>query len=93
MVEAYLHPIRVVHYGLGAIGSSIARLTAAQRGVRIVGGIERDPAKVGRDVGDVIGLSGNTGLSTGAHLHWELSIYGIAVDPLQFTEQPLRAPQ
>jgi murein DD-endopeptidase MepM/ murein hydrolase activator NlpD len=41
----------------------------------------------------VIGLSGNTGLSTGAHLHWELRIYGIAVDPLQFTEQPLRAPQ
>jgi 4-hydroxy-tetrahydrodipicolinate reductase len=61
MVEAYLHPIRVVHYGLGAIGSSIARLTAAQRGVRIVGGIERDPAKVGRDVGDVIGLDHELG--------------------------------
>jgi murein DD-endopeptidase MepM/ murein hydrolase activator NlpD len=35
-------------------------------------------------LGDIIGLSGNTGLSTGAHLHWELRIYGIAVDPLQF---------
>lgn len=51
-----LHPIRVVHYGLGAIGSSVARLAAQQRGVSVVGGIDRDPAKVGRDLGGVIGL-------------------------------------
>jgi 2,4-diaminopentanoate dehydrogenase len=49
-------PIRVVHYGLGAIGSAIARLTAAQRGLALVGGIDHDPAKTGRDLGDVIGL-------------------------------------
>jgi murein DD-endopeptidase MepM/ murein hydrolase activator NlpD len=49
---------------------------------------------VGQSVaqGDIIGLSGNTGLSTGAHLHWELLIYGIAVDPLQFLDVPLVAP-
>ena len=40
--------------------------------------------------GDVLGLVGNTGLSTGAHLHWELRIYGVAVDPMQFTEEPLQ---
>lgn len=40
-------------------------------------------------VGDVIGLVGNTGLSTGAHLHWEVHIYGIAVDPMQFVAEPL----
>ena len=39
--------------------------------------------------GDPIGLVGNTGLSTGAHLHWELRIYGIAVDPMQFIEETL----
>lgn len=39
--------------------------------------------------GDVLGISGNTGLSTGAHLHWELRIYGIAVDPMQFFDDPL----
>jgi len=32
----------------------------------------------------VLGLVGTTGLSTGAHLHWELRVYGIAVDPMQF---------
>jgi murein DD-endopeptidase MepM/ murein hydrolase activator NlpD len=49
---------------------------------------------VGQNVamGDVIGISGNTGLSTGAHLHWELRIYGIAVDPMQFIDAPLIAP-
>jgi 4-hydroxy-tetrahydrodipicolinate reductase len=49
-------PIRIVHYGLGAIGSAIARLTTAQRGLQVVGGIDRDPAKAGRDLGDLIGL-------------------------------------
>ena len=38
--------------------------------------------------GDVLGLVGNTGLSTGAHLHWELRIDGIAVDPMQFLDEP-----
>lgn len=37
--------------------------------------------------GDALGLVGNTGLSTGAHLHWELRIYGLAVDPMQFLEE------
>ncbi len=34
--------------------------------------------------GDTIGLSGNTGVSTGAHLHFELHIDGVAVDPLKY---------
>jgi 4-hydroxy-tetrahydrodipicolinate reductase len=56
-------PIRIVHYGLGAIGSAIARLTTAQRGLEVVGGIDRDPAKVGHDLGDVIGLDQQLGLT------------------------------
>lgn len=41
------------------------------------------------NIGDVIGLVGNTGLSTGAHLHWELRIDGVAVDPMQFVDEAI----
>jgi hypothetical protein len=36
--------------------------------------------------GDLIGAVGNTGLSTGAHLHWEMSVGGVVVDALRFTD-------
>ena len=39
--------------------------------------------------GDLLGLVGTTGLSTGAHLHWELRVRGVAVDPVQFLAEPL----
>ena len=58
-----LRPIRVVHYGLGDIGRRIARLTAGQRGLQIVGGIDRDPAKIGHDLGELIGLTQPIGVA------------------------------
>lgn len=36
--------------------------------------------------GDLIGLSGNTGLSTGYHLHYEIRLVGRALNPLPFTQ-------
>ncbi len=39
------------------------------------------------ETGDQLGLVGTTGLSTGAHLHWEIRVNAIAVNPLQWTEQ------
>ncbi|MBN1583214.1 MAG: LysM peptidoglycan-binding domain-containing M23 family metallopeptidase [Anaerolineae bacterium] len=39
--------------------------------------------------GDVLGWVGNTGLSTGAHLHWEMRVMGVQVDPLQWTRESI----
>ena len=50
-------PIRVLHFGLGPIGVGIVRQVAARKGFKIVGAVDIDPAKVGRDLGEVAGLS------------------------------------
>jgi murein DD-endopeptidase MepM/ murein hydrolase activator NlpD len=39
--------------------------------------------------GQVIGTVGSTGRVTGAHLHWELWVNGVAVDPMQWVSEPL----
>jgi murein DD-endopeptidase MepM/ murein hydrolase activator NlpD len=42
--------------------------------------------EVGQNVskGDVLSLSGNTGISTGPHVHFEVRINGLAIDPLAY---------
>ncbi len=46
---------RVVQYGLGPIGAAVAAHTLDHAGLELVGGVDIDPAKVGKDVGTVIG--------------------------------------
>ena len=49
--------IRVVCYGLGPIGIGIARLALARPGIAVVGAIDLDPQKVGRDLGALAGVA------------------------------------
>ena len=52
-----LDTLRVVQYGLGPIGSAVARHIAERPGLELVGGVDIDPEMVGRDVGRVLGLA------------------------------------
>ena len=49
-------PIRVLHIGLGPIGAAVVRQVATRAGFKAVGAIDIDPAKLGRDLGEVVGL-------------------------------------
>lgn len=47
--------IRVLCCGLGSIGLGIARLAAQRADMQIVAALDTDPAKTGRDMGDLLG--------------------------------------
>ena len=54
--------IRVAHCGLGPVGAAVVQQMARRGGFKSVGGIDIDPAKVGRDLGDVAGLTRRLGV-------------------------------
>jgi 4-hydroxy-tetrahydrodipicolinate reductase len=54
--------IRVLHFGIGPIGAAVVKQMATRPGFKIVGAIDIDPAKVGRDIGDVAGLNRRLGV-------------------------------
>src|SRR6202049_813933 len=49
--------IRAIQYGIGPIGASIARLMREKQAIEIIGAIDTDPEKVGRDLGEVTGAT------------------------------------
>ncbi|MCI0538952.1 MAG: hypothetical protein L0Z50_27410, partial [Verrucomicrobiales bacterium] len=69
--------IRVVQYGVGPIGAAILKLMREKQSLEIVGAIDIDPAKAGRDVGEVIGAD---------DAPWGVTVRGDAVEML--AEEP-----
>ena len=61
-----MSPIRVMHFGLGPVGAAIVRQMASRTGFKSVGGIDIDPMKTGRDLGDVVGLPRRLGVKVSA---------------------------
>lgn len=55
-------PITVAQYGIGPIGAEIARLLLTKSWVKLVAAVDIDPEKIGKDVGDVIGLGRKVGV-------------------------------
>jgi 4-hydroxy-tetrahydrodipicolinate reductase len=45
-----------MHVGLGPIGAGVVRQVAARKGFTIVAAVDIDPAKAGKDLGDVCGV-------------------------------------
>ncbi|MGB9806357.1 MAG: dihydrodipicolinate reductase [Thermoproteota archaeon] len=56
-------PIRVAVYGLGPIGMLIAKNIIEREELQLVAAFEIDPSKVGRDLGEFLGLGKNLNLT------------------------------
>ncbi len=61
--------IRLIQYGLGPIGSAVARYAAERQGLELVGAVDVDPAKIGQDAGQAIGLGRPLGFAVVGKLH------------------------
>lgn len=55
-MASHTGPIKVMHVGLGPIGAAVVRQVANRKGLKIVGAVDIDPAKAGRDLGEVAGV-------------------------------------
>lgn len=55
--------INVLHIGLGPVGAAVVRQVARRKGMKIVGAVDVDPAKAGRDLGDVCGMRRKLGVT------------------------------
>src|SRR5262249_43016910 len=49
--------IRAIQYGVGPIGAAIVRLLREKQAIEVIGAIDTDPAKAGRDLGEVVGAT------------------------------------
>ena len=56
------HKIRVIQYGVGPIGAGIVRLMLQKPDIQIVGAIDLDPQKVGKDLGRIVGAERDLGV-------------------------------
>lgn len=63
-----VQPITVAQYGIGPIGAEIARLLLTKPWLRVVAAVDVDPNKIGKDLGEVIGLDREVGIKVTAEL-------------------------
>jgi 4-hydroxy-tetrahydrodipicolinate reductase len=60
--------VRIIQYGLGAIGTTCARAVAETPGLRLIGAVEIDPEKAGRPLAEVLGIKPSRGSGSGGKL-------------------------
>ena len=57
-----MNPIRVLQWGLGAMGSGMAKLTLDKPGLKIVAAVDGRPDYTGKDLGEVLGVGKQLGV-------------------------------
>ncbi len=57
-----MEPLRVIQFGLGAMGRVMASLILGKRNMQLVAAIDRNPENKGKDLGLVLGLNKKTGI-------------------------------
>lgn len=60
------HETRVLIWGLGAMGSGMAEMLLRKRGTKVVAALEGNPAKIDKDLGEILGLDEKTGVTVTA---------------------------
>lgn len=58
-----MEKIKVVMYGVGAVGSMIASFLLEKEGIEIVGAVDTAKEKVSKDLGQVLGIGRNLGVT------------------------------
>src|SRR5437867_11933653 len=63
-LEAYVQQdkVRIIHYGVGAIGAEVVRALLNNPEFEIVGAIDASAAKAGKDLGDAAGIGHTLGI-------------------------------
>jgi hypothetical protein len=57
-----MRQVRVILYGVGAVGSMIAKFLLEKEGVEIAGAVDVAKGKVGKDLGEVLGIEKKLGI-------------------------------
>ncbi|MEM2463792.1 MAG: Gfo/Idh/MocA family oxidoreductase, partial [Candidatus Bathyarchaeia archaeon] len=68
-----MEEVKVVLYGVGAVGSLIAKALLEKRGIKIVGAIDVAKDKVGKDLGEILGLNRELGITVSSDVDVTLS--------------------
>jgi hypothetical protein len=68
-----MRKLKVILYGVGAVGSLIAKFLLEKEGIEIVGAVDIAKDKVGKDLGEVLGLEKRLGIKIAENVDTVLS--------------------
>ena len=63
-----MQDFKIIHIGLGPLGQKIIQYMSKRKGLEIVGAVDIDPEKAGRDIGEICALGKNLGIKVSMDL-------------------------